>query len=73
LRSLKARLAKLEAKLPRPQLEATADMLYGAFAELGLAVDEVPLQGESFTDYMNRCPQDEVMAVVTWAFHGIRP
>jgi hypothetical protein len=71
--NLNARLGRLEARLPRPLPEASADSLHCAFKELGLPVDEVPLPGESFTDYMHRCPQAAVFDVVRWAYHGIRP
>jgi hypothetical protein len=70
---LGARLSRLEACGPAPLPLATAEMLLGAFIELGLGVEEVPLPGETFTDYMRRCPRQAVLAVVRWGFHGIRP
>lgn len=70
---LGARLSRLEASGPTLLPLATAEMLLGAFIELGLGVQEVPLPGETFTDFMRRCPLDAVLAVVRWGFHGERP
>jgi hypothetical protein len=69
---LDARLLRLESAISVLAVEVTADLLYLAFDDLGLAVAQPPMTGESFTEYLNRCPLDAVLAVVRKGFHGIR-
>lgn len=70
--SLDARLLRLESAVSVLAVEVTADLLYLAFEDLGLAVAQPPMAGESFTEYLHRCPLDAVLAVVRKGFHGIR-